>query len=154
MKPQKCPYYVREFMDWSTHMSAKNNKKLLAVTAAVAILAAAIFAQSPTPRTTSASGRKTANGVPGYTDTPLVPGQQWHVHDPARPNPPVVTPGAKPGDPPSDAIILFDGKDLSHWLPATQTMPTGVTIRPGPPTWKVEHGYMEIVPGSGDLATK
>ena len=77
------------------------------------------------------------------------------MHDPARPHPPVVTPGAKSGDPPSDAIVLFDGKDLSHWLPATQTMtPTGVTIRPGPPGWKVENGYMEIVPGSGDLATK
>jgi hypothetical protein len=90
----------------------------------------------------------------GYTDTPLVPGQQWHVHDPNRPYPPKATPGAKPGDPPSDAIVLFDGKDLSHWLPATQTMPTGYTLREGPPKWKVENGYMEIVPGTGDLATK
>jgi Domain of Unknown Function (DUF1080) len=40
----------------------------------------------------------------------------------ARPHPPVVTPGAKACDPPSDAIVLFDGKDLSRWLPATQTM--------------------------------
>jgi hypothetical protein len=95
-----------------------------------------------------------ANGVPGYTDTPLVPGQPWHVHDPARPHPPVVTPGVSTATAPSDAIILFDGKDLSHWLPATQTMPTGVTINPGPPAWKVANGYMEIVPGTGDLATK
>ncbi len=110
-----------------------------------AAFAATAFGQTAPPR---------ANGVPGYTDTPLVPGQQWHVHDPARPHPPVVTPGVSIASPPSDAIILFDGKDLSHWLPATQTMPTGVTIRPGPPAWKVENGYMEIVPGTGDLATK
>ncbi len=90
----------------------------------------------------------------GYTDTPLVPGQKWHVHDPARPHPPVVMPGATTATPPSDAIVLFDGTDLSHWLPATQTMPTGVTIRPGPPVWKVGNGYLEIVPGTGDLATK
>jgi hypothetical protein len=112
---------------------------------AVALVAVAAFGQNPAPR---------ANNDLGDTDTPLVPGQQWHVHDPARPHPPVVAPGAKPGDPPSDAIVLFDCKDLSNWLPATQTMPTGVTIRPGPPGWKVENGYMEIVPGSGDLATK
>ena len=31
------------------------------------------------------------------------------------PEPKVVTPGEKPGDPPADAIILFDGKDLSKW---------------------------------------
>lgn len=105
------------------------------------VIAAAGFAQK-------------ANNDLGYTDTPLVPGQQWHVHDPARPHPPTVTPGVNPGDPPSDAIILFNGKDLSHWLPATQTMPTGVTIRPGLPGWKRENGYMEVVPGSGDLATK
>jgi hypothetical protein len=90
----------------------------------------------------------------GYTDTPLVPGQKWHVHDPARPYPPKATPGAKPGAPPSDAIVLFDGKDLSHWLPATQITPAGPAIREGAPKWKVENGYMEIVPGTGDLATK
>ncbi|HEY3788074.1 MAG TPA: DUF1080 domain-containing protein [Urbifossiella sp.] len=31
------------------------------------------------------------------------------------PEPPIVAPGEKPGDPPADAIILFDGKDLSQW---------------------------------------
>src|SRR6516164_2853546 len=51
----------------------------------------------------------------GFTDTPILPGLTWHVHDPARPHPPVVTPGATPGAPPSDAITLFDGKDLAKW---------------------------------------
>jgi hypothetical protein len=31
------------------------------------------------------------------------------------PEPPIVTPGKSNADPPSDAIILFDGKDLSAW---------------------------------------
>ena len=51
----------------------------------------------------------------GFKDTPMLPGQKWHVHDPDRPYPPVVKPGATPGAPPSDAIVLFDGKDLSKW---------------------------------------
>ena len=34
----------------------------------------------------------------GYSDTPLIPGSKWKVHDIDRPAPPVVKPGAKPGD--------------------------------------------------------
>ena len=42
----------------------------------------------------------------------------WAVHDPNRPQPKVVTPGTfsspeLPGKPPSDAVVLFDGRDLS-----------------------------------------
>jgi hypothetical protein len=33
----------------------------------------------------------------GYKDTPIIPGQQWHVHDPDRPHPRMVTPGALAG---------------------------------------------------------
>src|ERR1051326_6254585 len=51
----------------------------------------------------------------GFKDTPILPGQPWHVHDPDRPHPPVVTPASTPGGAPSDAIVLFDGKDLSKW---------------------------------------
>lgn len=80
-----------------------------------------------------------ANHDLGYTDTPMLPGLGFHVHDPARPRPPVVTPASAPGGAPSDAIVLFDGKDLSHWTPAK---------------WKVENGYMEVVPHAGDIATK
>ena len=56
-----------------------------------------------------------AQGV-GYDDTPQLPGQQWKVHDKARPNPPVVKPGPFSALPrPKDAIVLFDGTDLSKW---------------------------------------
>ena len=87
----------------------------------------------------------------GYKDTPIIPGQPWHVHDPDRPHPHVVTPGAKPGDPPSDAIILFDGKDLSHWAQHGRGADNGKDVDP---KWKVMDGYFEAAPGTGDLFTR
>ena len=57
------------------------------------------------------------NGISGFQDTPMEPDGRWHVHDPARTQPPVVTPGtfSRQAAPPSDAIVLFDGKDLALW---------------------------------------
>jgi 3-keto-disaccharide hydrolase len=40
---------------------------------------------------------------------------KYAVHDMSRPRPAVVTPADEPGQPPADAIVLFDGTDLSHW---------------------------------------
>ena len=56
----------------------------------------------------------------GYDDGPLIEGTPWRVHDSNRPQPRIVTPGtesseAKPAEPPSDAIILFDGTNLAGW---------------------------------------
>ncbi|NLS79187.1 MAG: DUF1080 domain-containing protein [Chloroflexi bacterium] len=79
----------------------------------------------------------------GYDDTPLIPGTLWRVHDGRRPQPKVVT--AAPGQPPSDAVVLFDGKDLSAWKSAKDGTAAG---------WKVEHGYMEVVHGAGAIQTK
>jgi hypothetical protein len=83
----------------------------------------------------------------GYTDTPVLPGQKWKVHDIDRPRPRMVTPGAKPGDAPSDAIVLFDGKDLSHWMCHKKG-------ELAPPTWKLENGYVQCVGSAGDLVSK
>jgi hypothetical protein len=52
--------------------------------------------------------------------------------------PPIITPGKTNSDPPSDAVILFDGKDLSAWENADK--------------WKVENGEMVI--GKGAIRTK
>jgi hypothetical protein len=82
----------------------------------------------------------------GYTDTPYLPDGKWRVHDLNRPRPRMVTPGLN-GGPPADAIVLFDGKDLSHWVGERHLKPTE-------PGWKVENGYMEVVPGKGSLMTK
>lgn len=53
-----------------------------------------------------------------------------------------VDPGP-PGGPPSDAVVLFDGKDLSRWRG-----------RQGEARWKVEGGIVTVVPGTGDLITR
>jgi hypothetical protein len=85
----------------------------------------------------------------GYTDTPMLPDSPWHVHDARRPQPAVVTPGTaskqkSPGKPPSDAVILFEGSDLSGWQG-----------RDGKDAaWMVEDGCMEVVPGTGDIQTR
>lgn len=78
----------------------------------------------------------------GYDDTPIIPGTNWHVHDGNRPQPRVITPGESVGAPPSDAVILFDGTDLSKWAG-----------RDGEAQWKVENGYMEVT-RTGDIQTK
>jgi hypothetical protein len=89
----------------------------------------------------------------GFTDTPLVPGTPYHVHDPSRPRPAVITPAAQIGQPPSDAVVLFDGKDLSQWSAVMfGTASFRQSDRPAP--WKVENGYFEVVPGTGGIATR
>jgi len=75
----------------------------------------------------------------------------WAVHDHNRPQPKLVTPGSfstqeMPGKPPSDAIVLFDGSDLSKW---EADEGNGV-----PTKWVVKNGAMECVPGSGYIRTK
>ncbi|HET9177539.1 MAG TPA: DUF1080 domain-containing protein [Terriglobia bacterium] len=95
-----------------------------------------------------ASGQQHKEPI-GYEDTPMLPGGKWHVHDGRRPHPPIVTPGSfssqqTPDQPPSDAIILFDGKDLSKWQSA----------KGGPAQWTVENGYFEVALGKGDIETE
>lgn len=106
--------------------------------AVVVTLAAAARAQEP-------------NLDLGFKDTPMLPGQKWHVHDPDRPYPRVVTPGARPGAAPSDAVILFDGKDLSKWMQRGRGADRGKMVDA---KWKVEKGYFEVVDGTGDLITR
>jgi hypothetical protein len=71
-----------------------------------------------------------APAIPAFAQEYLT-GVEWQ-------KPPVVTPGKSCGYPPSDAIILFDGKDLSKWN--------------GAETWKVADGYATV--GSNDIETK
>ena len=74
----------------------------------------------------------------GYDDTPFLPGAPWRVHDGTRPQPAIVMPGTAStqlalGQPPSDAVVLFDGTGLSRWEGTD-----------GPAQWLVQDGYMEV----------
>ena len=57
-----------------------------------------------------------------------------------------ITPG-QGAKPPSDAIVLFDGKDMSKWESADRE-------NPGPAEWKVQNGELIVVPGKGTIRTK
>jgi hypothetical protein len=75
--------------------------------------------------------------------------EKWAPNDRNRPLPTVITPGSfstqdQPGLPPSDAIVLFNGKDLSNWE----------SVRGGPAKWEVGDGYFATVPGTGYIQTK
>ena len=60
-----------------------------------------------------------------------------------EPEPPIVIPNAS-GGPPSDAVILFDGSDLSAWQSRSG----------GAPPWKVSDGVLTVLPDTGDIVTK
>lgn len=100
----------------------------------------ATFCSRPTPPPQKAASQ----------ETPFTrPASKWPIHAMNRPQPLVITPGTfstqqTPGKPPSDAIVLFGGKDLSQWQ----------SVKGGAAKWKVEHGYFQVAPGTGDIETR
>ena len=98
----------------------------------------------------ASAGYAASTGSPFYGDAPD-DHHPWAVHDQNRPQPKVVTSGtfstpAQPGKPPSDAIILFGGTDLSKWEADKN--------EGGPTKWVIKDGAMECTPGSGYIRTK
>ena len=74
---------------------------------------------------------------------------KWKIHDPDRPMAPPIDAGTSstqetPGRAPSDATVLFDGRDLSQWQGVDGSQAK----------WKVADGYMEVAPGTGNISTK
>lgn len=119
-------------------------KTLLSAVAVATLSLLVSFSGAQTPQ-------KKENHDLGFTDTPMLPGLPYHVHDSGRPHPKVVTASNDCGGAPSEAIILFDGHDLSHW----ESNASPITKKGGGvPDWKLENGYFESVPETGDLVTK
>jgi len=120
-------------------MSYGATRRTIGGAAAVA-LAAAAAATGP------ATGAATGQDRPGFTDTPVLPGGPWRVHDANRPAPVVVAPAATPGGAPADAVILFDGRSTDAW-------------RGDRGTWGIEAGALTVPPrarsgGENNLVTK
>lgn len=72
----------------------------------------------------------------------------WKVHDWNRPRPAIITPPTastqqQAGTAPSDAIVLFDGSDMSNWR----------AMDGGPSKWIMKDDYMESVRGAGYVRT-
>jgi hypothetical protein len=65
--------------------------------------------------------------------------EQW------KPVPVKVLPGANSGAAPSDAIVLFDGRNLDEWLMAKDRSPA---------RWRVDNGTLVVDKTSGNIATK
>lgn len=61
-----------------------------------------------------------------------------------EPKPKIVTPG-NGQTPPSDALVLFDGKSMNQWVNAKDN---------GPSPWKLENGVMTVKIGTGDIQTR
>lgn len=71
---------------------------------------------------------------------------KYAVHDMSRPRPPVITPPATVGQPPSDAIVLFGGQesDLLQWQKGNGD----------PASWMVVDDYMVVPKKAGGIRTK
>jgi len=74
------------------------------------------------------------------TENPLPKPELTEIWSPV---PPKVEPGKILGQPPSDAILLFNGHDLSGWEGG----------KGGPAGWAVENGELVDVPKAGDIRT-
>ncbi len=109
-------------------------KRTVLIASGLMVGVAALLAIVPTVATFGAAGKDP---------------QEWQIHDRSRPQPPVITPGeastqSQPGRPPSDATLLFDGKDLAQWE----------SINGGPAKWRVGDGYFEVAAKTGNIRTK
>ncbi|WP_460636060.1 3-keto-disaccharide hydrolase [Larkinella harenae] len=61
------------------------------------------------------------------------------------PVPKVITPGKTPSDAPSDAVVLFDGKNLDQWVSVKDKSPA---------QWTVKNGVLTVNKAVGNIETK
>jgi hypothetical protein len=112
----------------------------------LAVLAMSSYSSpAQAPPAAGAAAAAPAEKIEGFKEH-LIAGSKWFQHDPDRPQPPIVTPGAtfsQAAPAPSDAEVLFDGKDLAKWQ----------TLSGQPAPWKVQDGYVEVT-GRNDIRTK
>lgn len=91
-----------------------------------------------------------AASTPAFYGDPPDANHPWAIHDMNRPHPLTVVPGDKPGDAPSDAIVLFDGTYASFNANWRHIGPE----QKHEEDWTVVDGYMHSPGKTGDLASK
>ena len=99
--------------------------------------AASLLAQSPSPQQgaqPNSASMAAQTAAPRPEDTEV-----W------EPVPAVVTPGATCTAPPSDAIVLFDGKNLDEWVLVRDKSPAN---------WIVAGGVVTVNKAGGNIETK
>jgi hypothetical protein len=97
----------------------------------VLAFSAALVAQQPQAGAGKSGAKQSPRGRPQDTEV-------W------EPVPPVVTPGHDNTAPPSDAIILFDGKNLDEWVSNRDKSPARWTVADGVMTVSKERGVGNI----------
>ncbi len=112
-------------------------KTLLFSLAVICAVAGALVLRSGYPGAEAQEGPNWHKGLPKQYKS------KWLVHDLKRPKPKVVNQAAAVGSAPSDAIVLFDGKDLSEWTKGNGK----------PAAWTVKDGYAELN-HTGNIRTK
>jgi hypothetical protein len=86
-----------------------------------------------------------ARQPPAAAQQPQAPKAKPEDTEVWEPVPPVVTPGATNDAPPSDAIVLFNGKNLDEWVSVKDKTP---------PTWVVNDGVLTVDKKAGNIETK
>jgi hypothetical protein len=135
----KIPYYARHLRNRRKAIIQMNIRNY------VLALAVVVIARLPASAADGTTPKK--EWIDGFTNTPMEADGRWHVHDPARPQPQVVTPGAafsQNAPPPSDAEVLFAGHDLSKWQ----------NDQGGDAKWNMNDDYVETAPRGGGIRTR
>ncbi len=124
----------------------KSSAFLITTLLVVSVIAASAQTPAPTtaPATTPGQASRTTATAPGQAGAPRARGnpEETEVWEPL---PKVIAPGKTFSDAPSDATILFDGKDLSQWVSSRDKSEA---------KWSVADGNFTVVSSTGGIQTK